>query len=377
MKKIAIIGAGISGLYLANLLETNSDFIYKIYEKRSNLDLDDGYGIQLSVNGVRLLNKIGFKNLNAFDLSYPKKVNFFDAKNKKKITDINITQFNDETSRYTTLKRSTLIKFLMNNLSDQTINYDTELEKVNYGEQFIIDFSNNSKETFDYIIISDGVFSKTKSIINKKETKPKYFNGVALRGNLKNYDNPDISIFMGSNLHYVIYPVNQNKEYNFISVIHKKLTDLQLSDQKFLASEDFKSSIFNTLKQKISIDVHQNLENINVFPIFVSEKTEKINQKNIFFIGDALFSFPPSFAQGASQSIETSHDLFEYLKNNEDMLYKDRINKIHSVNLRSKLNHFAFHLKNPLIKFLRNIILKYLTKNDKFLDIYLGKIYKN
>ena len=377
MKKIAIIGAGISGLYLANLLETNSDFIYKIYEKRSNLDLDDGYGIQLSVNGVRLLNKIGFKNLNAFDLSYPKKVNFFDAKNKKKITDINITQFNDETSRYTTLKRSTLIKFLMNNLSDQTINYDTELEKVNYGEQFIIDFSNNSKETFDYIIISDGVFSKTKSIINKKETKPKYFNGVALRGNLKNYDNTDISIFMGSDLHYVIYPVNQNKEYNFISVIHKKLTDLQLSDQEFLASEDFKSSLFNTLKQKTSIDVYQNLENINVFPIFVSEKTEKINQKNIFFIGDALFSFPPSFAQGASQSIETSHDLFEYLKNNEDMLYKDRINKIHSVNLRSKLNHFAFHLKNPLIKFLRNIILKYLTKNNKFLDIYLGKIYKN
>ncbi|MDC0163380.1 FAD-dependent monooxygenase [Candidatus Pelagibacter sp.] len=377
MKKIAIIGAGISGLYLANLLETNSDFIYKIYERRSNLDLDDGYGIQLSVNGVRLLNKIGFKNLNASDLSYPKKVNFFDAKNKKKITDINITQFNDETSRYTTLKRSTLIKFLMSNLSDQTINYDTELEKVSYGEQFIIDFSNNSKETFDYIIISDGVFSKTKSIINKKETKPKYFNGVALRGNLKNYDNTDISIFMGSDLHYVIYPVNQNKEYNFISVIHKKLTDLQLSDQKFLASEDFKSSIFNTLKQKTSIDVYQNLENINVFPIFVSEKTEKINQKNIFFIGDALFSFPPSFAQGASQSIETSHDLFKYLKNNEDILYKDRINKIHSVNLRSKLNHFAFHLKNPLIKFLRNIILKYLTKNDKFLDIYLGKIYKN
>ena len=82
---------------------------------------------------------------------------------------------------------------------------------------------------------------------------------------------------------------------------------------------------------------------------------KKINQKNIFFIGDALFSFPPSFAQGASQSIETSHDLFEYLKNNEDMLYKDRINKIHSVNLRSKLNHFAFHLSNPLNIFFRNI----------------------
>ena len=166
-------------------------------------------------------------------------------------------------------------------------------------------------------------------------------------------------------------------EYNFILVIHKKLTDLQLSDQKFLASGDFKSSIFNTIKQKTSIDVHQNLENINVFPIFVSEKTEKINQKNIFFIGDALFSFPPSFAQGASQSIETSHDLFEYLKDNKDILYKDRINKIHSINLRSKLNHFAFHLNNPLFIFIRNICLKYLTKNEKFLENYLGKIYRD
>ena len=33
MKNIAIIGAGISGLYLANLLEKNSSFSYKIFEK--------------------------------------------------------------------------------------------------------------------------------------------------------------------------------------------------------------------------------------------------------------------------------------------------------------------------------------------------------
>ena len=33
MKKIAIIGAGISGLFLANLLENDKSFSYKIYEK--------------------------------------------------------------------------------------------------------------------------------------------------------------------------------------------------------------------------------------------------------------------------------------------------------------------------------------------------------
>ena len=94
MKKIAIIGAGISGLYLANLLEMDPSFDYKIYEKRPIFNLEESYGIQLSVNSIKLLNKIGFKNLSAHEVSYPNKVNFFNAKNNKKICDIDITKFN-------------------------------------------------------------------------------------------------------------------------------------------------------------------------------------------------------------------------------------------------------------------------------------------
>ena len=45
--------------------------------------------------------------------------------------------------------------------------------------------------------------------------------------------------------------------------------------------------------------------------------------------------------------------------------------------IRSKFNNFAFHLSNPLIVFLRDFILKKLVKNKKFLENYLGKIYKN
>ena len=37
MKKISIIGAGISGLYLANLLERDRSFSYKIFEKKKIL----------------------------------------------------------------------------------------------------------------------------------------------------------------------------------------------------------------------------------------------------------------------------------------------------------------------------------------------------
>ena len=64
MKKIAIIGAGISGLYIANLFKDNKDYQVTIYEKKTSLEMDEGYGIQLSVNSVKLLNKIGFTSLN-------------------------------------------------------------------------------------------------------------------------------------------------------------------------------------------------------------------------------------------------------------------------------------------------------------------------
>ena len=377
MKKVAIIGAGISGLYLANLLEKEIDFEYKIFEKRSKFNLEEGYGIQLSVNSVKLLNKIGFKNLSAYDLSYPKRVNFLDAKNNNKICDIDITRFNDESNHYTTLKRSTLIKFLLDDIPDSKINHNIELKKVEYGEKLNVHFSNDAIENFDYIIVSDGVFSNSKSIIAEKHIAPKFFKSVALRGGIKDYDNTDVSIFMGSNFHFVIYPVNQNKDYNFVSIIRKNLSKEQLSDEKLFENKDFLQSLLGTINQNSFLDLESNLENIKAFPIFVSEKLEIINKKNIFFVGDALFSFPPSFAQGASQSIEASNDLFENIKNNNDRSYKERIDKINSVNWRSKLNYFAFHLKNPLSIFIRNICLKYLTKNEKFLENYLGKIYRD
>ena len=377
MKKIAIIGAGISGLYLANLLEKEKNFEYKIFEKRSKLNLEEGYGIQLSVNSIKLLNKIGFKNLSAHDLSYPKRVNFIDAKNNTKICDIDISRFNDETNCYTTLKRSTLINFFLDNIPDIKIKYNVELKHVEYGEKLNIFFSDKTNENFDYIIVSDGVFSNSKSIIAEKPIFPKYFKSVALRGNINNYENSDISIFMGSNFHFVIYPINQNKEYNFISIIRKNLSKEQLSDKKLFENNHFLKSLISTIKQNSFLDLRNNLENIKAFPVFVSEKIQIINKKNIYFAGDALFSFPPSFAQGASQSIETSNDLFENIINNNGKFYNERINKISSVNRRSKINHFAFHLKNPLSTFIRNTCLKYLTKNEKFLESYLGKIYRN
>ena len=377
MKSIAIIGSGISGLFLANLLEKNTSFSYKIFEKKPSLDLSDGYGIQLSVNSINLLNKIGFQTMNASEVFFPKKVNFFDAKVLEKICDIDLSQFNFENNRYTTLKRSKLIEFLLSNIPKDKIIFNSDLINIEEYEKLKLSFSDNSKEEFDYIVAADGVYSRTKEILFKKEGTPKYFNSIALRGNIQNFENLDISLYLGSNFHFVIYPINQNNEFNFISIVRKKLIESEITNRSLFKDKSFIDNLMSQISSKSDLNLTELVNEVKCFPIFVSKKIKIPSNKNIFLMGDAFFSFPPSFAQGASQSIESANDLFNDLNNNLSNYYKKRVLKTKQINSRSSINHHAFHIANPVNVFFRNIFLKYLSKNKSFLENYLGKIYKN
>ena len=377
MKNIAIIGAGISGLFLANLLEKDNNFSYKIFEKKNSLDLSDGYGIQLSVNSIKLLNNIGFQNINASDVSFPKKVNFYTAKNLKKISTIDLSRYNDDNNRYTTLKRSKLIEFLLMNIPKEKLIFNSNLLDIKNKDKLLLSFENKAIEEFDYLVAADGIHSKTKKILFEDHCLPKYFNSIAIRGKINNFDNYDISMYLGSNFHFVIYPVNQNNEFNFILVVRKKLSQDKILSEKLCNNDHFINNIINDITLNSKINLNNILKEIRCFPIFVSKKIELPKSKNIFLIGDAFFSFPPSFAQGASQSIEAASDLLNSLKNDSVNYYNKRVLKTKQINFRSSLNHFVFHLSNPINVFFRNMFLKYFSKNKIFLENYLGKIYND
>ena len=383
MKRIAIIGSGISGLYISNLLRENLDYEITIYEKNNSINLEKGYGIQLSVNSVKLLNKIGFKDINPEKKFNPYKVDFYSLKNNKKICDLDISTFNENEAKYTTLQRSTLIEFLKNKLPSNFINYNKKVIKINHHSKNIeLFFEDNSLVECDYLIVSDGVFSTSKSLIAKKEIKPKYFNSIAVRAVVeKNYiqgiNNNNISLFLGSNLHSVIYPINKSNEFNFISILRKNLTEEKINNHFLSKDKAFTSLILSEISKQIDKNILNNLKNIKCSPVFVSTEIHYLKNKNIFLIGDAFFTFPPTFAQGASQSIEFAFELYKNLQNESDNFNKYRIKRTIMINKKSKFNYFVFHISNPLIVFIRNILMKYLLKNNKFINSYLGKVYKN
>ena len=224
------------------------------------------------------------------------------------------------------------------------------------------------------------MFSKGKLLISANKSKPIYNDTIAIRGtilreNFQNINEENISLFLGPNFHYVVYPINNDKNLNFIGILKHKLNSNEQENYNLFTESSFIKNIKFKLSKKVSQSFLESLQNIKLFPIFVS-KILYNPQKNMFLVGDAFFAFSPSFAQGASQSIEGANELYECLINNNNF-YDIRLKRVKMINSRSNFNQFAFHLSNPIMIIFRNIFLKLLTKNKKFLESYLGKIYKS
>ena len=384
-KKIAIIGAGISGLTFANFLKKNYKYDFTIYEKKSSLDLNEGYGVQLSANGVSILNKIGFRDLKVYNKFNPKKVDFYSLKNNNKICDLNISQFNSKDVSYTTLKRSLLIGFLKEKLFTNSIQFNKKVEKINYSNSKIeITFESNVTDIFDYLIIADGVFSPTKSILFSNDIEPKYSGSLAVRALIKKKDikflnENNISLLLGSKIHLVGYAINTQNEFNLIAIIRKNLNKKDLNDDNFFNDkENIKKFIKDSSIQKNDElkNIFDSAKDIKCFPTFISDNIKQSNKKNIFFLGDALYALLPTFAQGASQSVESAYELLNTLdEDNFDKYFTSRVERMKMINSRSKLNYYIFHLSNPIFVFIRNLVLKVIVNNKSFLNKYLGQIY--
>ena len=375
-KKIAIIGAGIAGLTLANLIKKDSNFEFMLYEKEESLSLEEGFGIQLATNSVSILNKIGFQKINSKNIFHPKTIDFFTIKNEK-ICDLEISKFNTEYSKYTTLKRSALIEFLKNEIYTQHLRFGKRIKEVTELKgKVLIKFDDNTNNLVDYVVGADGIFSNTRSFFEKKKNQPLFKKAIVVRLILKtknnlNINERNISLFMGSNLHLVIYPINKKNELNLVCIIRDKKYD----------PDNVKSLIERTLLTQNSNfkDLFKN--DLKSWPLYSTPKILPSSNKKVFYIGDAFNGFLPTLAQGANQSIESAYELFNLIKDENldasNVYFKTRSERAKIVKRRSNFNFFAFHLSSSVMQKIRNFFLKFLVKRKVFINSYLGKVYKN
>ena len=374
-KKIAIIGAGIAGLTLSNFIKKNSEHEFILYEKQESLSLDEGYGIQLSSNSTKILNMIGFDKIDNKKIFNPKGVDFYSIQNKK-ICDLDLTQFNTEENKYTTLQRSTLIEFLKDDIYTQHLRFGKRIKEVSELKgKILIKFDDNTNDLVDIVVGADGIFSNTRSFFEKKKNKPKFKKAIAVRTILKskselNINEEKITLMMGKNCHLVIYPINKIKELNLVSVIRDKKYD----------PDDIKSLINKVVSQNSSL-VKAFDGDLKSWPLYYTPQILPSTNSKVFYIGDAFNGFLPTLAQGAGQSIESAYELFNLLNEEntdiQNIYFRERLKRVKIVRKRSNLNFFAFHFSSSVMQNIRNFFLKFLVKRKSFISSYLGSVYKN
>ena len=375
-KKIAIIGAGIAGLTLANLIKKYTDHEFMVYEREESLSLEEGYGIQLAANSIKILNQIHFDKINNEKIFHPKIIDFYNIKNEK-ICDLNLSKFNSAEAKYTTLQRSTLIEFLKEEIYTQHLRFGKKIKEVSeLKDKILIKFDDNTNDLVDFVIAADGIFSNTRSFFEKKKIEPIFKKAIAARVILNskselNINDENISLMLGSNSHIVLYPINKKKEINMVCIMRCKKYDPDYTKQ---------------LIQEIILKQNPKLKNIfdnevKTWPLYFTPKLVPSINKKVFYIGDAFNGFLPTLAQGASQSIESAFEIFNLLKKDkldkDNSYFENRSKRAKIIRNRSNLNFFVFHFSNSIMQKIRNILIKYLVKRKFFVKRYLGKIYKD
>ena len=375
-KKLAIIGAGIAGLTLANFIKKHSDHDFMVYEREESLSLDEGYGIQLATNSIKILNEINFNKISNEKKFNPSFLDFYDIQNKK-ICDLNLTKFNTSETKYTTLQRSTLIEYLKEDIYTQHLRFGKKIKEVSeLKEKILIKFDDNTNDLVDYVIAADGIFSNTRSFFDKKKNTPKFKKALAVRLIVKskldlNINEQNISLMMGGNTHIIFYPINKKKELNMVCIIRSKKYD----------PDNIKSLVEEVvLKQNPSLKkLFDN--DIKSWPLYFTSNILPSTNKKVFYIGDAFNGFLPTMAQGAGQSIESAHEIFTLLQKNKldknNTYFEVRSKRAKIIRKRSNFNFFAFHFSSSIMQKIRNIFLKFLVKRKTFIRGYLGKVYKN
>ena len=386
-KKIIIVGAGIAGLTLANFLKKNNFNNFRVYE-RFEKKLSRPTGIQLTPNAVRILdfldsrfflnnnfNRINYLNINAVNSK-----NFNDKSDLR----INLQNIVSDKMPYLTCDRNILMKFLEKNLSSKEIFYNRQVVQTIKDHNIIrVKFNDGSEDYCDLLVSADGMFSNSR-LDNNIITNTNFY---AYRGVLKNFyskyslENDVIRLWLSGNKHLVTYYISNQNDLSFTG-ISKSTQNTKLTNDHINYSIPFPADEFRSLfssENKILTEMLDTIHEVYRWPIF-SLKKRVFYRDNQIFVGDSSHGTVPFQAQGAALAIEDSYVLYEQIikniTNNLGVFYFNKRNKrVRRIILRSHLNVFLFHLKNPFFLLLRSIIFKVIEKSFLAKKIMFGWIF--
>ena len=347
---IAIVGAGISGLALACILK-KAKIPVVVFEKSKQVS-DYGAGISLSPNGMRVLKELDIFNEVVSVSANPNQASFFSGNKKINSFDVDVIT----TSRQV-LYKSLYEKYKFLNgkiLFDHDL---SDLDCINLK----VSFTNSKEYKIAHIAACDGIKSLCRQT-NEIESEPIYSGYSVWRAVVKK-NQKEIKTFLGPNHHIVTYPIS-NSKISFVAAIK--------------TSKQYKESwrtvgTFNELKEDLGIGNTNFYSFINEdtslfkWGVYIRPLIKNLKYNNLTLLGDAAHPIVPFLGQGGCLALEDAYIFgnllikhnsdFDKAQNVYESVRKKRIKTVMNLSLRQG---YLNHISNPVIVFLRNLVMRYM-----------------
>ncbi|HAW47141.1 MAG TPA: monooxygenase [Roseovarius sp.] len=357
--KIAVIGAGIGGLAVAQALARRGADV-TVFEQASEI-AEVGAGLQISPNGARVLDALGLGAELRQRAVMARTVQLCDYRGGEVVwLDLGDTG----QGGYHFLHRADLINLLANGAraAGVRIRLLQRIIGVTDGRRPRVELANGAGFDADVVIGADGLHSVVRAALNGPRA-PFFTGQVAWRALVPNSAErgPEVRVHMGPIRHVVSYPLRGGSLLNLVAVQERAAWTAeswsQTDDPQSLraAFGDFCDEVQGMLAA---------VDKVNLWGLFRHEVARAWHGEGLAIIGDAAHPTLPFMAQGACLALEDGWVLAAALDEEGDVAkglvrYQAlRESRARRVVAAASTNAWKYHLAFPPLRWAAHTALR-------------------
>ncbi len=359
-RHVAIIGAGIGGLSSAIAMAQRGAHV-RVFEQ-AHTNSKTGAGIQITPNGVAVLDALGLAGQMRRAAVRSKAVVLRDYRRGKQIARLNMA-VGDDARPYLLLHRSDLIDQMTRAAQAEGVEIYTECNATAVHDSKTgaeIEFLDSTKISADLVVGADGLHSRLRPILNKG-TAPFFTGQMAWRAVISGAMPPQVNLYMGPGRHIVTYPLRGRELINIVAVQER---DGWADDGWHHAGDpDLLRRSFSMFCPEVRWLLDR-VQHTHIWGLFRHPVAENWHGINTALLGDAAHPTLPFLAQGANMALEDAWVLADCLAalptNRALTTYQHRRrDRVMRVIDAADTNARNYHLRQPAIRYAAHSVLRF------------------